>query len=371
MSPVRPVFNDGAILGAADLTALELLDRDRDARAARHLHTPGVASGLALKKRDRVPPPGVDVTVQPGFAIDGTGRELVLGTALPVSDDQFTGDIPNPVTQEASTVTVWYPVFIHGLDTAVEATNGMMGCQTATGPTRIDEDVEIEFGRPGDASVEQTVPPPDAGPGEGSWRVLVGFVQLDTANGHFVDVASTADGVTVPTAGVRAGLVAGQAGRVEIRPEPDATAGVPAVVVDADKGGSLTFGLHSGTGTLSPLMTVDSSGNLTVPGAVKSVQQAGTVRVISGTAFDGTVLPLPEGVEQTAVDSGAVQVSVFVTPRVPDVGAKRFMAAECRVDSDRRVQCWGTIVDFGGTPPSDVPASCDFLVLVSVPEGGS
>jgi hypothetical protein len=118
-------------------------------------------------------------------------------------------------------------------------------------------------------------------------------------------------------------------------------------------------------------MTVDASGNLTVPGAVKSVQQAGTLRVISGTAFDGTVLPLPAGVEQAAVDSGALQASVIVSPRLPDIGAKRFIPAECRVDSDRRVHCWGTVVDFGSTSHPDVPASCDFLVLVSVPEGGS
>ena len=377
MSPTRPVFSDGAILGAADLTALGGLDRDRDARASRHLHTPGVASGLNLKPEDRTTDAGdpfVEVTVQPGYAIDGTGRELVLGAALPVSADQFTGDIPNPVKQEGSTRTVWYPVFVHALDAPVASSNGAMGCQTASGPNRIDEDVAVEFGRPGDATAEQPVPPPDAGPGDGSWRVLVGFVQLETAIGRFVDTAATADGVRVPTAGVRAELVAGQTGRVEIRPEPNAVSGVPAAVVDSGEGGSFTFGLHSGTGGLKPLLSVDSSGNVVAQGTLKGVQTAGSVQVIAGTAFDGTVLPLPPGVDQAAVDSGGLEVSVLVTPRLPDPGsvAQRFIPAVCRVDGDRRVHCWGTRFTPGGTAAgTDLPASCDYVVLVSVAEGGA
>ena len=45
----RPAFADGTILAAADLSALEATGRDRDARHARHLHTPGVCQGLALR----------------------------------------------------------------------------------------------------------------------------------------------------------------------------------------------------------------------------------------------------------------------------------------------------------------------------------
>ena len=375
MSPTRPLFADGAILGAGDLTALEQLDRDRDARATRHLHTPGVAIGLGL---DKATPPGqtgfVEVTLQPGYAIDGTGRELVVPAAVALSPDQFAGDITNPVTQPAphSNLTVWYPVFIHGLDAPVIATNGKTGCEGGGGPTRIAEDVEIEFGRPGDATLEQTAPAPDAGPGTGTWRVLVGFVQFNTSINQFVDAQPIADGVRVPTAGVRAGLVAGQSGRVEIRPQPTAASGVPAVVVDADKGGSLLFGLHTGTGAVDPLMTVDASGNLTVKGTLAGTQTAGTVRVLSGTASDGAVLPLPAGTDQQAVDDGTLEVSILVTPRYPDPPqlGDRFIPAECRVDSDRRVHCWGTRFVPGGAWQGDVPLSCDYLVLVSVAQGG-
>jgi hypothetical protein len=366
MSPTRPVFSDGAILGAADLTALAQLDRDRDARASRHLHTPGIGAGLGLETEERVlgTTPYVEVTLRPGWAIDGSGREVVVAAAMPVSVDRFTGDNPDAPTG-------WYPVFVHGLDTPVAATNGQSGCQGGGGPTRIAEDVDIEFGRTGDAGVEQPAPTPDAGPGDGSWRVLVGFVSFDTTIDRFVAVATEADRIRVAPAGVRAGLVAGQMGRVEVRPRPELLAGLPAVVVDEAKGGSLIFGLHTGTGAVKELMSVDGGGNLTVAGTISGEQTAGTVYVVSGSAFDGTVLPLPAGVTQAALDSDTRDVAVIVTPRVPlPSGNKRFVSGECRVDEERRLHCWGSTFEPGGQF-EDAPSACDFIVLVSVRQEGT
>lgn len=385
MTPLRPVFADGAILGAGDLTSLSTLDRDRDARHARHLHTPGVAAGLELVTEDRASASGaiyVEVSVTAGYALDGTGRELVSPATVPVSPDRFLSEVPNPVSDPvhdpSGNVTVWYPVFLHGLDAEVAATDGRLGCQAVAGPSRVAEEVEIEFGRPGDASVEQPSPAPDAGPGDGDWRVLVGFVRLDTSigSGQFVAAAASADGVRVPTAGARAGLVAGQTGRVEVRPAPAATAGAPAVVLDDAEGGSLVFGLHNGTGAVTPLMTVDASGNLTVTGTLAGVQSAGSVLVASGAAFDGTVLPLPGGADPAAIESGSLVVSVQVTPRPPQVDSaptagQRFVPAECRVDEERRVHCWGTWFTPGQTATADVSSACDYLVLVSVGAGGA
>lgn len=380
MTPVRPVFSDGAVLGAADLTALAQLDADRDARHARHLHTPGVGAGLELTTEERTTSLGatyLDVTLEPGYAIDGTGRELVVAEPLPVSPDRFLGDIPNPVKQKGLTATVWYPVFIRGLDASLVPTNGQLGCQGGGGPSRIAEDVEIEFGRPGDASVEQPLPAPDAGPGDGSWRVLVGFVRLETAIDRFVETTAIVDGVRVPSAGARAELVAGQIGRVEVRPRPTAAAGVPAMVLDDAGGGSLVFGLHTGTGSLTPLMTVDASGNLVVEGTLAGVQASGSVLVASGSAFDGTILPLPAGADPAAIASGAVELSVLVSPRYPEYDSaptppnERFIPGECRVDDERRVHCWGTWFDPAGAGATNVAGACDYLVLVSVPQGGA
>lgn len=367
MTPARPVFSDGAILGAADLTALAQLDRDRAARAVRHLHTPGVGAGLKLTAAPPADPgdgpPYVEVQLTPGYAIDGTGRELVLSGTLPVSAERFTSDDPNAASG-------WYPVFVHGLDAPQAASNGVSGCQGSAGPTRISEDVDFVFGRLGDAGAEQRAPAPDAGPGGGTWNVLVGFVDFDADINKFVSVRDVDDsGVRVAAAGVRAGLVAGQAGRVELRPDAAVSAGLPAVVVDAGDG-SLVFGLHNGTGAVKPLMKVDSTGNLEVLGTVSAAQTAGTVRVLSGTAFDGAVLPLPRGVTQAEIDSGKYEVATLLTPRYPSTtNGMRFLPAECRVDEDRVLHCWGSVITIpGATAAAQIAAACDYLVVVTVVE---
>jgi hypothetical protein len=221
--------------------------------------------------------------------------------------------------------------------------------------------------------VAQVAPAPDAGPGDGAWRVLVGFVRFDTALGRFVAAGTSADGVGVSGAGARAALVSGQLGRVEVRARPTADSGVPAVVLDSANGPSLVFGTHTGTGTVAPLLTVDSAGNLEVEGAVKAKGTAGTVRLVGGTAFDGTVLPLPAGVDQATVDSGGLELVVHLSPRLPDpasapTGSVLFVPTECRVDADRRVTCYGQWVDtvVGITSAA---ISCDFVVIAVVPGG--
>jgi hypothetical protein len=372
----RPIFSDGAILAAADLSSLETEGRGRDARHARHLHTPGVGAGLELHEQPQTVPgtgaPYVELTLGAGYALDGTGRELVVGADLPLSPDRFQEQNLNPPTLPGQTVTVWHPVFVRGVDTTVDATTAALGCQGRSGGGRVAEEVEIEFGRPGDATVAQSVPPPDAGAGDGTWRVLVGFVQFDTAIGQFVKKASSADGVSVAGAGARAGLVAGQFGRVELRAKAAADSGVPAVVLDTEPGPSLVFGTHTGTGTVAPLFSVDASGNLEVQGAVKAKGTAGTVQIAGGIASDGTVLPLPPGVDQATVDSGGVELFITVTPRLPLTGPSGgvvFTPVECRVDGDRRVVCWGLWIGpaFGDRVATAI--SCDYVMLAAVPGG--
>lgn len=375
MTLTRPVFSDGAVLSADDLGSLESGSLDRDARHARHLHTPGIGSGLDVVEKPQQLPTGqpyVELTLTAGYAADGTGRELVVAVDMPLSPDRFKEQNLNPPTQPNQTVTVWHPVFIRGLDTAVNTGTAMLGCQGRAGGGRIAQEVEIEFGRPGDASVSQQVPPPDAGPGDGSWRVLVGFVQFDTAIGQFVKSDKSADGVTVAGAGARAGLVAGQFGRVELRAKGAPDSGVPAVVLDATPGPSLMFGIHTGTGSVSPLLTVDASGNLEVQGAVKAKGAAGKIQVVGGTASDGTVLPLPAGVDQATVDSGGIELFIMASPRVSTSGppgAIFFSPVECRVDADRRVSCWGIWIGPTFADRAVRANSCDYLVLAAVPGG--
>ena len=369
MTTTRPTFLDGAILAAADLGSLETTGRDRDARHARNLHTPGICSGMALATQGAVTEGGqdyVDVTLGLGYAVDGTGRELVVAGEVQLSPDRFRDDNPNPPLEPGETFSVWHPVFVRGLDQALAGAPTQGQCANGPGRGGVEELVEVEFGRPGDSDRDQPVPAPDAGPGNGAWRVLVGFVRFDTGINRFTAVGDSADGVTVTRAGAAASLVAGN-GRVEIRTRAAAEAGVPVLLLGSTPAAVLTFGTHDGTGGVASLLSVDASGNVTASGTLRGVQTAGSVRVVSGTASDGTVLPLPDGVDQAAVDSGALVVSVMVTPHLPTPRAGLvFVPSTCEVDADRRVSATGDWVDLAAGSATDEPASCDFLVLVSV-----
>ena len=70
----RIKFFDGQRLFASDLQDLEQFNREMRWLHNQSLHQPGVASGYAVSgyKDDR------EVTIQPGYAIDSSGREIVL-----------------------------------------------------------------------------------------------------------------------------------------------------------------------------------------------------------------------------------------------------------------------------------------------------
>ena len=115
---------------------------------------------------------------------------------------------------------------------------------------------------------------------------------------------------------------------------------------------------------------------MTSKGTLSGVQTAGSVRLVAGTAFDGTVLPLPAGVDQATIDSGGLEVSVLGQRRAcptPSAAptAGRFLPAVCEIDADRRVSCQGTWFRPGVAGGNDEAAACDFLVVVSVPGGGA
>jgi hypothetical protein len=84
----RLQFFNGQRLAAADLQSIDDLNRQMRWLHNQSLHQPGVGSGYAIagKKGDR------EVTIQPGYAIDSLGREIVLTDAQvlavpPVAND--------------------------------------------------------------------------------------------------------------------------------------------------------------------------------------------------------------------------------------------------------------------------------------------
>ena len=99
----RIKFFDGQRLFAADLQALEQFNREMRWLHNQSLHPYGVASGYAVSgnRDDR------QVTIQPGYAIDAVGREIVLTQPQVLQVPPFAGDGQgNPVYFD---LTVAYP----------------------------------------------------------------------------------------------------------------------------------------------------------------------------------------------------------------------------------------------------------------------
>lgn len=86
----RSTFFDGQRLFAADLQGVEEFNRQMRWLHNQSLHQPGIGAGFAVSgaKGDR------EVSIQPGYAIDSSGREIVLAEAMvlavpPVAGDDF------------------------------------------------------------------------------------------------------------------------------------------------------------------------------------------------------------------------------------------------------------------------------------------
>ena len=376
----RAAFFEGQIVAAADLNLASAYDRDALARHLRLQHTWGIVTGLELTGADRTTSaasgskPYQEVTVGPGAAVDGTGRMIVVTEDTRVPDEQFA-----EMGVAISDPDAWYPVFLQGRDVEVAETSGSLGACVTSGSNRVSEVFEVTFGRITELDAldtQQTVDISD-GPGGSAgspWKVLLGFVQWDATILHFTKVADTSEGVGRRYAGLRAGEVLGAGGGLVLRSGERGDTTAPAVRITSGDAPTLTFGAQNASGEVTPVMTVDTDGNLTVTGKIVGAL-AGGVQVESGLATDGMLLPLPPGITQEQVDDGEVVIQALVTPhiRVPasfDPADKQFPHFyECRLEG-RRVRCrvrW--IATDGAMPgPVDSPGVVDY-VLMAFPGG--
>ncbi|MBO0870614.1 MAG: hypothetical protein J2P15_18825 [Micromonosporaceae bacterium] len=371
--PQRPTFYEGQVLAAADLNATVEYPRTRAARHDRYLHDWGIAEGLALATQPQTDPGTganfVTITLQPGVAIDGTGREVAVLAAAPLSEAAFQErNGADPATPE------FYPVFLAGLDRPpVTGPVSQGACGTSTQQNRIDESYQILFGGLGDERLvaEQQPPAVADGPGDGStpWLILIGYVAW--TNGHFTAVASTARGVAVRYSGVRADTVAARGGTLALRARPGAVQGGAVVTVNDTAG--FTFGRYKGDGSVDTLMSVTPAGDLTVRGNIAGDQQAGGVAAVSGVATDGMILPLPAGIDPDQVASGRTTLHVLTTPRVTgappdDTGVWLAGPVESTVDKQLRVRCRMRWYRLDSSPAefADLPNPVEFLVLAAV-----
>ncbi|URM88809.1 hypothetical protein LUW75_00860 [Streptomyces sp. MRC013] len=369
--PLRPAFHEGQVLSAADLTATVEYARGLAVRHARHLHEWGVAEGLGLAAEPRTDPltgaRHVGVSVAPGVAVDGTGREVVVTepVVLRESDFEEVNGADRPTDEP-------YPVFLTAADRRPDRARTPVPCAGGAAGTRVEESYRILFGRLGDERLVEEQRPPATGAAPAAppdrWLVLLGYVRW--TDGRFSGVETRARGVGVRFTGVRADTVAARSGSLTLRTGTAAREGEPALVLSGGEQPSLVFGLYRGGGAVAPLMTVAANGNLTVEGGFSGRMPAGGTPAVSGTATDGMLLPLPSGVTPQQVADGRVAVHVLLTPRTPPPATDSTLVStvEAAVDGDRRVRCRMRLYDPLATPAgvAERPGVVDFLVLATV-----
>lgn len=123
----RIQFFDGQRLFASDLQDLEQFNREMRRLHNQSLHQAGVASGYAVagKKDDR------QVTIEPGYAIDSLGREIVL-------TEQLVLQVP-PVANDSAGRPVYYDLVV-SYPSDAELTENRAGVCVARGAVRLREE---------------------------------------------------------------------------------------------------------------------------------------------------------------------------------------------------------------------------------------
>jgi hypothetical protein len=378
----RPLFFENQILGAADLTASVDNSRGQEARHNRYLHLWGIAFGLELNSQPDPDKgdPFIKITLSAGMAIDGTGREIIVGQVVPLSESDFA---QLQITGGAKPDD-WFPVFLKGKENrATQPSLAVGSCGGSASASRMEEGYEIEFQRSGaERNLDsQTAGDVSAGPGSGGWRILLGFVKWDKTKNAFTGLKSEGRKYV----GVQADEVAARGGSLTFRTRTQSQANKPAIVLDETDDGLVQFGALDSSGIIVPVFTLNAKGDIETEGKIKAkgtiigALSKGVTQVESGIATDGMILPLPPGVtEKQVADGEAViqtQISLHFTGKTIPPGSssttEEWISSplESWVDASRRVHCrvrWQQIV--GGTAVEDHPAPCRYVVLASLKE---
>jgi hypothetical protein len=181
-SPERPTFFEGQYLGAEDLTAA--VDYGR-AKLARHLlggHTWGIAMGLELKS---TPAPGgggvVDVSLLPGYAVDGYGRAVVVLEPFPLPLAPFDALRlePPPIDTPEATQGLPIEVWLRYTETPARPPRpGFTDCREDGLTARVLESFAVEVGPRSDT--QQRDPVRVAGRALEASEAAQAFLQLTT-----------------------------------------------------------------------------------------------------------------------------------------------------------------------------------------------
>ncbi len=389
---LRPIFSENQILSAADVNAIVNHSRDADARHSRYLHSWGIASGLQLQAEEIEVTAGttyLEVSVTPGVAIDGCGREIVVTEAFRLSEDVFDQlNVAESATGKDDPPK--YPVFLYGRDQRQQSSATSLSICRSSDPTRTIEGFEVTFGRIGtaaelDEQFYDNLCQRISASGNSGWKILLGFVEWD--GNHFTAVAEEADGVGRRYAGVKAEDVSAQNDRLTLRSADRSVNDKAALVIDNENDGEMRFGLQDRNGSVVPVFTVNAKGDVIAEGKILGAI-AGGVQVESGVITDGALVPLPAGITKKQVDDGEASIQVHLSPRyqqqlafLPTAAAGEYWTMqplECYADG-RRVICtvlWQqTNLNFSVAAPGPIPSMvlpgvCDYQVFGFVKEGG-
>jgi hypothetical protein len=149
----RPQFFDGQRLFAADLQLVEAFNRQMRWLHNRTLHRPGIGNGFAVTgaRGER------QVTIGPGYAIDGEGREIVLAAALVEPVPPVAGTKSAPAYFD---LTVSYPDDAALADAAAETRQGVCAPR---GVVRLREEPVLCWVRLRPCAVEAAAAPVERG----------------------------------------------------------------------------------------------------------------------------------------------------------------------------------------------------------------
>lgn len=320
-SILRPVFSENQILSATDINTIVSHSQGADTRHNQYLHQWGIAHGLELVANGREDTTGqyVEVIVQPGMAIDGAGREIVVTEAISLREFDF--DQLQVENKTGSVDSNFYPVFLIGRDMQQQDTATLVSRCEDSGPNRINEHYELTFGRVGDAAdldlqVAPSLGDNPAASGPRTWRILLGFVTWDGGRTpqRFMSAVAEHDGVGRRYAGVHGADLTGFNDSVTMRSADRTVNDKAALVVDNENGGEMRFGLQDSRGTVVPVFTVNAQGDVRAEGRILGAI-AGSVQIESGVITDGLEVPLPAGFTQEMIDAGNATIQVQLTPR--------------------------------------------------------
>jgi hypothetical protein len=226
----RPAFAEGQLLAAVDLELT--VDYARDALEAHDAtaHVAGVIDGMALALQPNVPPAaGNAAFVAPGFAVDGSGRQLRIVTPMPIVTDPLAGHPSNP-----------YPAYVWYSELPMTPVTAVDPCGTVVNRVRENVNAGV-FASAADALAAQPA------------AVCLGMLQWNAATTAFDANPNASNGRQ--RGGVRAGVI--------VAPEH-------VVAVTAEDPGPTTFTVE---GTLAAAPSADGTApGITIAGGALALE---------------------------------------------------------------------------------------------------